>query len=118
MSHIYVLKLEKNKWYIGYTEQENGKKLLQHGGHKGAKWTKIFRPIEVIEYIPGTKEDEADLTLQYMWTYGWWNVIGGPWTCVIMKNPPEALIQAVIRTYNNDENYSESDEEYGYNTEQ
>ena len=44
VGQVYILKLEKNKWYVGYTERAI-KRVLQHAEKKGAKWTKKSKRI-------------------------------------------------------------------------
>lgn len=38
---IYLLLLENNKWYVGYTERKNGERFLEHFKIEGAKWGMI-----------------------------------------------------------------------------
>ena len=39
-----------------------------------SKWTSLYRPVQV---QPGGIEEENEMTLTMMNTYGWWNVRGG-----------------------------------------
>lgn len=94
---IYVLLLEHEKWYIGYTERENGERFLEHfkiegAKYPGAKWTQLHNPLQVMEFRKGTKDDENELTITYMKKYGWWNVRGGIYCQVEMTTPPKCLI--------------------------
>ena len=89
---IYILQLEQGKFYVGYTERENGSRFLEHFSGAGSKWTQIYKPIQVIEWMDGDQEDENRITLELMAKYGWWNVRGGKWCCVDMKKPPNELI--------------------------
>lgn len=87
MGQVYILKLEKGKWYVGYTERAI-KRILQHANKKGAKWTKKYPPIEPIPYSMSApifdKEDEDRITLSLMTEHGIQNVRGGRWCMVTM----------------------------------
>ena len=74
---IYVLKLEHSKYYIGITMNLNIR-YAQHEQGSGAGWTKLYKPIKILEVIPhGTKELENQITLRYMELFGRENVRGG-----------------------------------------
>ncbi|AYV76838.1 MAG: DNA primase [Barrevirus sp.] len=88
---IYVLLLKNRKWYIGYTNRRNGERFDEHFIGKGAKWTMEYKPIQLVECMEGTEEDEHNLTLWYMKQYGWENVRGGNYCCVNMKYAPIEL---------------------------
>ncbi len=91
MGYVYVLKLEKGKYYIGYTERQEYERLEEHFSNEGSKWTKKFRPVEVLSFRSGTTDDENSTTLEYMKNYGWWNVRGGQHCEVNMEQPPKEL---------------------------
>lgn len=89
---IYILLLEKDKWYIGYTDRKDGERFQEHFQGKGSKWTQLYKPIQVMEWREGTLADENKVTLEYMNKYGWWNVRGGKYCNVEMSKPPEVLV--------------------------
>lgn len=89
---IYILLLEENKWYIGYTDRKNGDRFQEHFSGNGSKWTQLYKPIQVMEWREGTLEEENKITLEYMEKYGWWNVRGGSYCQVEMTKPPKQLI--------------------------
>jgi predicted GIY-YIG superfamily endonuclease len=89
---IYALLLEQGKIYVGYTERENGERFLEHFNGDGAKWTQKYKPIQVLEFKPGTKEDEHNLTIEYMKKYGWYNVRGAGYCQVEMTTCPKELM--------------------------
>ena len=93
-SYIYILQLEKDKYYVGFTERKDGDRFIEHFSGKGSSWTKLYKPIQVIEWRVGTLEDEDSVTLEMMNKYGWWNVRGGKWCKVVMEKPPEAIYKA------------------------
>jgi hypothetical protein len=88
---IYVLKLVKHKWYVGYTDRLNGERFEEHRTGKGSKWTQLYPMIGIEDYKSGTLEDENKLTLELMEKYGWWNVRGGRWCKRKMDSPPYEL---------------------------
>lgn len=84
----YVLSLEEDKWYVGFSTQLN-KRLAQHIQGKGANWTKVYLMTGLVEVRVGNVEKE--LTLEYMQNYGWENVRGSSWCQVDLKKPPVPL---------------------------
>lgn len=89
---IYILLLENDKFYVGYTEREDGERFKEHFTGNGSEWTKKYRPVQVLEWRKGSLEDENIVTIEYMKKYGWWNVRGGDWCSVDMSKPPKQLI--------------------------
>jgi hypothetical protein len=77
MIFIYVLKLENNKYYIGKSTNPKSR-IHKHFSNNGSVWTKIHKPIKVIEIISNCDiYDEDKITLKYMDKYGIKNVRGG-----------------------------------------
>lgn len=82
---LYALRLENGKYYVGRTTKDNPyDRIMEHGTRLGARWTKKYRPIEVLEIrdtgIMSEKEVdgfEQNLTWAYMKLYGYKNVRGG-----------------------------------------
>lgn len=89
---IYILLLEKNKYYIGYTARRDGERFQEHFEGGGAKWTQKYKPVIVLEWREGTEQDENDVTLELMEKHGWTNVRGGKWCQVEMVKPPKELL--------------------------
>lgn len=89
---LYVLKLENDKYYVGMTRCVESR-FKRHMSNKGAKWTKLHKPVEII-YSENTglnNESEValledDLTISTAENYGYDNVRGGQW-CYINRNP-------------------------------
>ncbi len=85
---VYVLKLKDNKVYVGITMNFN-LRWAQHQSGEGSNWTRMHKPIEVIEIITNASAGlEKTKTLEYMEEYGWENVRGGPWCKLMYKNDP------------------------------
>jgi hypothetical protein len=82
MVYIYVLKLQKGKYYIGKTSNPQFR-LESHFFSNGSEWTKIYKPLQIIELIPNCDDyDEDKYTKMYMDKYGIDNVRGGSYTSV------------------------------------
>ena len=77
MVYIYCLQLENNKYYIGKTNNPKCR-LDSHFSKNGGVWTKLNKPIQIIEIIPDCDDfDEDKYTIKYMSKYGIDNVRGG-----------------------------------------
>jgi predicted GIY-YIG superfamily endonuclease len=57
---IYCLRLEKGYFYIGQTTNLE-RRFAMHMSGKGSAWTRIHKPIEIIEtiYVEGISESDA-----------------------------------------------------------
>lgn len=75
-TNIYILKLSKNKWYVGKSENPL-KRYQEHLNGTGSAWTKLYTPISLEKTIEGTAFDEDKITKEYMSKYGIENVRGG-----------------------------------------
>lgn len=74
---IYVLELDKNKYYVGKTNNSKFR-LEQHFKISGSIWTRKYKPLKVLEIIPNCDNfDEDKYTLIYMEKFGINNVRGG-----------------------------------------
>ena len=75
--YIYILELEKGKYYVGKSNQLKNR-ITDHFGSYGSAWTEKYKPVKVIETINNCdKFDEDKYTLKYMEKYGVHNVRGG-----------------------------------------
>jgi hypothetical protein len=95
---IYALKLEDNKYYIGYSKNNHtcDIRLMNHFNENGSKWTKKYKPISVIEKINGDMFDEEKYTLLYMDKYGIDNVRGGSYSQIILsQNDKDKALQTI-----------------------
>lgn len=82
MVFIYVIQLEQGKYYIGKTNNPQFR-LESHFNSNGSEWTKIYKPLRVIEVKPNCDDyDEDKITRQYMDKYGINNVRGGSFVSV------------------------------------
>jgi hypothetical protein len=96
MVYIYILLLENNKYYIGKTNNPK-KRLLEHTNSEGASWTKIYKPVKILNVISDCSNfDEDRYTLEYMSLYGIDNVRGGSFCSVFLSIDVKIVIQRMI----------------------
>lgn len=93
---VYILRLEGNRIYVGETSLAIKDRIKRHINGRGASWTEIHSPIEIISVakIFGDalrKKYERFKTLEMMKKVGWKKVRGGPWTSKNLPNPPLQL---------------------------
>ena len=58
MNYTYILKCRDNSLYTGWTNDID-KRLKAHNDGKGAKYTKSWRPVELIYYEKYETKEEA-----------------------------------------------------------
>jgi predicted GIY-YIG superfamily endonuclease len=77
---IYVLELEDDCRYVGITMNLN-LRWAQHCGGTGAKWTRLHKPIRILEVIfsGAGRAMEDEVTRRYMELCGAEKVRGGSW---------------------------------------
>lgn len=81
--HLYVLELEDGFYYVGMSRNVE-KRFRSHSIGKGANWTKLHKPIRIIEsretkytsMAPASKLEDQ-LTLEMAKKYGYHKVRGG-----------------------------------------
>jgi predicted GIY-YIG superfamily endonuclease len=75
---VYVLKLEQNKYYVGWSGRKDLSRIEEHFKGNGARWTTYYKPVKVIKIIPnGTLLDEEAVTIWLAFEKGLENVRGG-----------------------------------------
>jgi predicted GIY-YIG superfamily endonuclease len=83
--HLYVLRLEDDKYYVGITSKTVEHRFMQHkNGFAGAAWTKEHKPISILDSrdLGYVTKDEAEyyeniVVRKYIHKYGIENVRGG-----------------------------------------
>ena len=85
MVYIYILQLEQGKYYVGKTINPSFR-LESHFNSNGSAWTKLYRPIKMVELIPNCDDyDEDKYTRMFMDKYGMDNVRGGSFVSVELE---------------------------------
>lgn len=82
--YIYVLRLEDNKFYVGWSEHLMERLKDHFFNNNGSQWTKKYKPLEVMKVYRGNKHNENLETLEMMLKHGIENVRGGKW-CMTTK---------------------------------
>ncbi len=84
-NYIYVLKLIDERYYVGRTGNIL-RRVKQHFSGYGAKYTKAYKPLKVIEVVEEmTNDDERKMTFKYVDKYGWEKVRGSYWCSLEIK---------------------------------
>ena len=101
MVYIYVLQLEHGKYYIGKTNNPRFR-LKNHFMSNGSQWTKIYKPLKLVELKPNCDDyDEDKITRQYMDKYGIDNVRGGSFTSVKLDKSTLDVLKQMSNGTNN-----------------
>lgn len=98
--YIYILKLEKDKYYVGSTINVH-KRFKQHMNGSGSAWTKKYKPIEVLESFPGDCFDEDKTLKVYMSKFGIGNVRGGSYSNLKLTKNQLICLMAEIKGADN-----------------
>ncbi|RYH64487.1 MAG: hypothetical protein EON54_06470 [Alcaligenaceae bacterium] len=85
---LYVLKLEKDRWYVGITSKTPEQRFSEHKrGFMAARWTKAYKPLAIhdIHDLGVVEREKAEVyenrvTRKYMEEYGINMVRGGDLT--------------------------------------
>lgn len=100
MVYIYVLKLQHDKYYVGKTSNPYFR-VESHFNSEGSEWTKINKPVKLLELIEGDDYDEDKYTKKYMDKYGIDNVRGGSYTSVKLDKETKNQLIKISNSTNN-----------------
>jgi len=101
MLYVYVLQLQNDKYYVGKTMNPHYR-FDNHFTHNGTEWTKLNRPLKILELIPNCDDyDEEKYTYKYMDKYGVDNVRGGSYSSVILDKETIKQLQKISNSINN-----------------
>lgn len=101
MVFIYALKLQGGKYYVGKTSNPQVR-LGDHFGRHGSEWTKMYKPVEVLEIIPDCDDyDEDKYTRIYMDKYGVDNVRGGSNVSIHLDASTKSQLERMSNSTNN-----------------
>ena len=102
MCTIYALKLQSNKYYIGKTTANILVTLEDHTNNNASQWTKIYKPVDLIELIKNCDEyDEDKYTIKYMSMFGIDNVRGGSFCDVKLDDFDIRILNKMINNAKN-----------------
>lgn len=93
---IYILKLENEKYYIGYSNNIS-KRIKEHFNNNGSEWTKKYKPILILDKKRGKLHEEEKFTLLYMQKYGIQNVRGGSYSNIELTQEQKNNITRQIK---------------------
>ena len=95
--HIYILQLEKGKYYVGKTKEPEFR-LNEHFNGDGSEWTRKFKPVSVLKLIPHCNAyDEDKYTLMMMEQHGIFNVRGGSFCELKLDDRCKFTINKMLR---------------------
>ncbi len=95
---IYALQCEGGKYYVGKTSDVK-KRFEQHVTGRGAEWTKLYKPVKLLETRRVTSEhDENNITKDLMKKYGIENVRGGAYASVNLSPEVEDVLRHEIKS--------------------
>jgi len=96
-TNIYVLLLDKGKYYIGKSN-DVFKRCVEHFEGSGSSWTKKYKPLKLEKTIENVSPFEEDkITKEYMLKYGIENVRGGTYTQIELTESQIKLINDELR---------------------
>lgn len=99
--YLYVLKLTENKFYVGTTRKKISERFNQHKNGIGAAWTKIYKPISIIESMSIDNMFEEDkFTKIYMNKFGIENVRGGSYAKVNLEEYQLKALKLELKSAN------------------
>jgi len=100
-TNIYVLLLEKNKYYIGKSSDVE-KRYQEHLKGNGSAWTNKYKPISLEKIIKNASPfDEDKITKEYMSKYGMENVRGGSYVEIELSEFHKDALNMEIRAAKN-----------------
>jgi hypothetical protein len=77
MTNIYVLRLEKGKYYVGKSDDPM-RRYAEHIAGKGSSWTRLYKPVGIHKILENASPfDEDKITKEMMASHGIENVRGG-----------------------------------------
>lgn len=90
----YVLELEDDCWYIGYTTNLNVR-IADHILGKASKWTNLHKFKRIEKVVIGNRKTEDILTKEYMDIYGKDKVRGGSWCRIERKTKIHYILKCI-----------------------
>lgn len=98
MCVVYVLKLEKGKYYVGKTSDVEKRFREHRTGYRASSWTRKYKPTDIAEVLEDADPlDEDKITVKYMMKHGIDNVRGGPYVSIKLSDETHLHILQRIR---------------------
>jgi len=96
MAYLYTLQLQSGKYYVGKSDDPDTRYLAHKNGN-GAVWTKIHKPVKILEIreLKG-EHDETNTTKDLMKKYGVDNVRGGAYTQSVLDDATKSVLEREI----------------------
>jgi predicted GIY-YIG superfamily endonuclease len=95
-THIYILRLKGNRYYIGKTENVL-RRYKEHCKGEGSAWTRKYEPLELALVIEDASPfDEDKYVKEYMAKYGIQNVRGGSYSSEVLDEAQLYMLQREI----------------------
>ena len=111
MLYIYVLQLQNDKYYVGKTINPHSR-IETHFTNNGSEWTKLHKPIKLVELIPNCDHyDEDKYTYKYMDKFGIDNVRGGSYSTPVLD---DCTINQLVKISNSVNNRCYTCSKYGH----
>jgi predicted GIY-YIG superfamily endonuclease len=97
MEYLYTIECQSGKYYVGKSSDPDAR-YLQHKNGNGSAWTKVHRPVKLIEVreLKG-EHDETNTTKDMMKKHGVDNVRGGSYTQVVLSDAIKSVLEMEIR---------------------
>jgi len=93
---VYTQRLEGGNFNVGFTRSLEYR-IAQHFLGRGADWTRLYTPLEVVAVVQGDEELEQAQTIELMCRVGWRKVRGGRYTSPALSSQPIALSAAMAK---------------------
>lgn len=117
MPIIYILLCHGDRYYIGRTNQKSLNKPLDYFANNGSEWTKLYKPLKIVEKIPNAFDfDDDKYTKIYMRRFGIDKVRGGSYSQLELSKETILELQEEFDHLQN--SLSSDSEEYSYEEEQ
>jgi len=110
-THLYVLKLENDKMYVGTTEKEVHQRLAEHRNGDGTEWTRANRPVAGSDAVywstcisrfstSNPRAEEDFMTEKLMHEYGPDKVRGGVYCQMNLEEHFRKTLQVKFNAWN------------------
>ena len=93
---IYIIKCHQGKYYVGKSRNYE-QRIVAHFEGSGSEWTKLHKPIEIIETHPNCDDyDEDKYVIKTMKEHGIDNVRGGTFSQINLDDACQSILRKMI----------------------